>query len=103
MPEVKPNVNYEGAIRQIEECVHSVFNKGVKYGRYLERQEQREPEKENVRKGIWEKVENGGFYWFECSECGNRPMRNGGGFMTCSAYCPNCGAEMSREDEQDAD
>ena len=38
-------------------------------------------------------------WWYECSECGQKPLRDGYGQEVLSDYCPNCGARMEREEE----
>ena len=60
--------------------------------------------------GYWKKCEENieyvdgnsfGYFWYECSECGGRPLRNE---FNCeevlSAYCPWCGAELGVQDEE---
>lgn len=32
--------------------------------------------------------------WYECSKCGNRPLKNKWGFDELSSFCPYCGAHM---------
>lgn len=47
--------------------------------------------------GRWIKKEERVWYWYECSECGERPLfRNGERVL--SDYCPNCGARMEEDD-----
>lgn len=38
-------------------------------------------------------------WWYECSECGQRPLQDGYGQEAFSDYCPNCGARMVGEEE----
>lgn len=38
-------------------------------------------------------------WWYECSECGQKPLRDGYGQEVLSDYCPNCGARMKCEEE----
>jgi hypothetical protein len=47
-----------------------------------------------VRHGRWLKKDYGGFYWYECSECGTRPPKNQWKYQWLSPYCPYCGCAM---------
>lgn len=44
--------------------------------------------------GRWEKCENDGFEWYQCSICQNRPLNDHNERPALSDYCPNCGAKM---------
>lgn len=46
--------------------------------------------------GEWIKKESETTYWYECSECGEEPLRDGYGQRAFSRYCPNCGAHMDK-------
>ena len=48
----------------------------------------------------WARKENHMFYWYECSNCGNKPLRNAYKEEVYSSYCPHCGAEMYMENEE---
>ena len=53
-----------------------------------------------VRHGRWIKVDDGIYYKMECSECGERPLRNRWvDDYDLSRYCPNCGARMDGDRE----
>jgi rubredoxin len=43
-------------------------------------------------------AQGGKWYGFKCSECG---FIYKGNALTESAYCPNCGADMRMEDDQE--
>lgn len=45
--------------------------------------------------------ENCKYYWYECSECHERPLKNLGQ-DSLSEYCPHCGAEMIDTDYMQA-
>lgn len=51
---------------------------------------------EPVRHGRWEEQKDDQFYWYECSECGEKPLRKYK-YDCFSDYCPNCGAKMDLE------
>ena len=51
---------------------------------------------EPIRHGEWIKKENETTYWYECSECGEEPLRDEYGRRAFSRYCPNCGALMDK-------
>ena len=38
------------------------------------------------------------YYWYECSQCGERRPRDMFGKEHSSTYCPNCGAYMTDTD-----
>lgn len=38
-------------------------------------------------------------WWYECSECGQKPLRDGYEQEVLSDYCPSCGCRMEREEE----
>lgn len=38
-------------------------------------------------------------WWYECSECGQYPPRDGYGQEVLSDYCPHCGCRMVGEEE----
>ena len=44
-------------------------------------------------KGEWKRMEDSECYWFECSECGEPPLKKYK-YDCFSHYCPNCGADM---------
>ena len=47
-----------------------------------------------VKHGEWIKEDNGTQYWYQCSECSERPPYNRYKELWLSACCPNCGAKM---------
>lgn len=48
--------------------------------------------------GTWVRKDDGLFFWYECSECGNKPMANRFSYREeRSAFCPHCGADMRGE------
>lgn len=59
-------------------------------------------EAEPVRHGRWERQEEDGLYWYECSVCGEPTVKKYAkkyGYNYFSHYCPNCGAKMNLEEE----
>lgn len=49
--------------------------------------------------GEWVRKDDELFFWYECSECGNKPMANRFSYREeRSAFCPHCGARMLGED-----
>lgn len=50
------------------------------------------------RVGKWIKNADENCWWYECSECGDYPMKNAWGHEELSAYCPHCGARMEGEE-----
>ena len=50
--------------------------------------------------GRWIKKTDENCWWYECSECGDYPMKNAYGHEELSAYCPHCGAKMESEDKE---
>lgn len=38
-------------------------------------------------------------WWYECSECGQKPLRDEYWQEVLSDYCPNCGTRMECEEE----
>lgn len=53
------------------------------------------------KKGRWAKQTDENCWWYECSECGDYPMKNAYGHEELSAYCPHCGAMMREDGEED--
>lgn len=49
---------------------------------------------EPVRHGRWVRKTGNGYYWYECSECGAKPLKNSYKDDCFSDYCPHCGAKM---------
>lgn len=47
-----------------------------------------------VRHGRWVKNHDNVCYWYECSECGEKPPKDQWKNQWLSSYCPNCGANM---------
>lgn len=48
-----------------------------------------------VVQGEWVRKTDDSSYWYVCSQCGERPMRNRFSYREeFSDYCPNCGAKM---------
>ena len=53
--------------------------------------------------GHWIKKEDDTCWWYVCSECEQEPLKNRwNNDDVLSRFCPNCGARMIKEDEQDA-
>lgn len=52
-----------------------------------------------VKHGRWVKQTDENCWWYECSECGDYPMKNAYGHEELSAYCPHCGAIMEGDGE----
>ena len=54
------------------------------------------------RKGKWIKQHDEGCWWYECSCCGDYPLKSAYGDDQLSDFCPWCGASMVRgeTDEQ---
>ena len=51
-------------------------------------------------KGKWIRMIADGVYWYECSECHEKPLLNRWLKLDeRSKYCPNCGADMRGEEE----
>lgn len=48
-------------------------------------------------KGEWKRVEDSECYWYECSECGEPPLKHYK-YDCFSNYCPNCGLKMEGVD-----
>lgn len=44
--------------------------------------------------GEWVKKEGKTSYWYVCSECGNRPLKDSEEYSVFSDFCPSCGADM---------
>lgn len=53
-----------------------------------------------VRHGRWIRKEDDSCYWYECSGCGEKLAKTQWGNDYFSAYCPNCGVLMDKEEEQ---
>ena len=51
-----------------------------------------------VRHGRWIRKEDDSCYWYECSECGEKLAKTQWGNDYFSAYCPNCGSLMDKEE-----
>ena len=54
---------------------------------------------EGKKPGTWKRVEDDVSYWYECSICGERPLHYYES-ECLSDYCPNCGAKMTRGEEE---
>lgn len=53
-----------------------------------------------VRHGRWVKKHDNVCYWYECSECGEKPPKDQWKNQWLSSYCPNCGTLMEMEDDE---
>lgn len=53
-------------------------------------------------KGRWIKQvdESINAWWYECSACGDYPLKDAFGHDSLSQFCPWCGAEMSEGEEE---
>lgn len=53
------------------------------------------------RKGKWIKQvdESINAWWYECSVCGDYPLKDAFGHDSLSQFCPWCGADMRGEEE----
>ena len=48
--------------------------------------------------GIWKRKSDETSYWYECSECEERPLKERWSREDClSKFCPHCGAKMRTE------
>lgn len=54
-----------------------------------------------VKHGRWVKRTDENCWWYECSECGDYPMKNVYGHEELSAYCAHCGAKMEGEEDKE--
>lgn len=52
------------------------------------------PTIEERKTGKWIKEDDEGCWWYECSECGDYPLKNAYGHDVLSDYCPACGCKM---------
>ena len=66
--------------------------------KYLHQLPPAQPER---MKGRWIKNADENCWWYECSECGDYPMKNAYGHEELSAYCPHCGAIMEGEEDDE--
>ena len=51
------------------------------------------------RKGEWIKQHDEGCWWYECSCCGDYPLKSAYGDDQLSDFCPWCGADMRGEED----
>lgn len=49
------------------------------------------------KRGRWIRKSNTICYWYECSECGEKPLKTVYGDIARSTFCPWCGADMRDE------
>lgn len=56
----------------------------------------RQPERKT---GKWVKKVDDGVYWYECSECGDYPLKSAFGYDYFSEWCPHCGAKLEGVEE----
>ena len=52
-----------------------------------------------VKHGKWVKQFDENCWWYECSECGDYPLKSVYGNDQLSDFCPWCGADMRGEEE----
>ena len=64
-----------------------------------------QPSAEPRMKGRWIKQidESINAWWYECSVCGDYPLKNAFGYDSLSQFCPWCGAELSEGEESHED
>lgn len=88
MAAIPPNTHIDGFIKSMQDGVYGVFNKGVKYGRYLEQQERGKAEWLEWNEKFMEHITPSGVrLGVFCSSC------------ECHAdnkynFCPECGKRM---------
>ena len=58
-----------------------------------------EPTIEKRKTGKWVKKVDDGVYWYECSECGDYPLKSAFGYDYFSEWCPHCGAKLEGAEE----
>ena len=46
------------------------------------------------KRGRWIKQMDELAWWYECSVCGDYPLKDAYGHESLSMFCPNCGADM---------
>ena len=49
------------------------------------------------KRGRWIKQMDELAWWYECSVCGDYPLKDAYGHESLSRFCPNCGANMRGE------
>jgi len=49
------------------------------------------------KRGRWIKQMDELAWWYECSVCGDYPLKDAYGYESLSQFCPNCGADMRGE------
>lgn len=50
--------------------------------------------------GKWIKQYDENCWWYECSECGDYPLKSAYGNDMLSSWCPWCGAKMERSENE---
>ena len=53
------------------------------------------------KRGEWVKQMDELAWWYECSVCGDYPLKDAYGHESLSRFCPWCGADMRGEGEEE--
>ena len=94
-------ISRQAAIDAVAEGLKRTF---VEYRDVAEKMLNKVPSAQPERiKGRWIKNADENCWWYECSECGDYPMKNAYGHEELSAYCPHCGAIMEGEEDERTD
>lgn len=79
----------------LRDAVHKLDKGDITLGEYDRMLEPLKRKIEPERKtGRWVKKVDDGMYWYECSECGDYPLKSAFGHDVYSDWCPRCGAKL---------